>query len=77
MGEAGLQVFRPIRVMMLEFSCFLENFLWPNFGTETASYAHVMCIIIMINEKFRESVSCLNPSLAMCLTMITFFFTSP
>ena len=43
-----LQVFQPIRVMMLEFSCFLENYLWPNFDAQTASYAHVISIIIMV-----------------------------
>ncbi len=49
MGNASeLQVFQPIRVMMLEFSCFLENYLWPNFDAQTASYAHVISIIIMV-----------------------------
>ena len=46
--DAMLQVFQPIRVMMLEFSCFLENYLWPNFDAQTASYAHVISIIIMV-----------------------------
>ncbi|KAK2717182.1 hypothetical protein QYM36_007331, partial [Artemia franciscana] len=44
------------RIMMLEFSQYLENYLWPNFDPATASQAHVMSIIIMVNEKFRERV---------------------
>lgn len=41
---------------MLEFSQYLENYLWPNFKTETTSRAHVMSIVVMLNEKFRERV---------------------
>lgn len=44
------------RIMMLEFSQYLENFLWPNYNAETASRAHTMSIVIMVNEKFRERV---------------------
>jgi intron-binding protein aquarius len=44
------------RVMMLEVSQYLENYLWPNFSAETASFEHVMSIILMVNEKFREGV---------------------
>ena len=44
------------RIMMLEFSQFLENFLWPNFTQETSSLAHIMAIVIIVNEKFRERV---------------------
>jgi intron-binding protein aquarius len=43
------------RVMMLEFSQYLENYLWPNFD-DKASLAHVLSIVYMINEKFRERV---------------------
>ncbi|CAH2230636.1 jg19542 [Pararge aegeria aegeria] len=44
------------RIMMLEFSQYLENYLWPHYETEKASHAHMMSIIVMINEKFRERV---------------------
>ena len=44
------------RVMLLEISQYLENYLWPNFNEETATYQHVMSIILMVNEKFRENV---------------------
>ncbi|KAJ8445859.1 hypothetical protein Cgig2_000171 [Carnegiea gigantea] len=45
------------RVMILEVSQYLENYLWPNFDPETASFEHVMSMILMINEKFRENVA--------------------
>ena len=45
------------RIMMLEFSQYLENFLWPNFeATKEPSLAHVMSIVLSVNEKFRERV---------------------
>ncbi len=34
------------RFMMLEFTGFLENYLWPNFAPES-SFEHVMCIILV------------------------------
>ncbi|XP_072391042.1 RNA helicase aquarius isoform X1 [Diabrotica undecimpunctata] len=43
------------RIMVLEFSQYLENYLWPNYSP-TASYSHMLSIIIMVNEKFRERV---------------------
>ena len=43
------------RVMMLEFSQYMENYLWPNF-TPDATIGHVMSIVYMVNEKFRERV---------------------
>lgn len=42
--------------MLLEISQYLENYLWPNFNEETATYEHIMSIILMVNEKFRENV---------------------
>ncbi|GAB2295857.1 hypothetical protein Dimus_030008 [Dionaea muscipula] len=45
------------RVMILEVSQYLENYLWPNFDPETASFEHVMSMILMVNEKFRENVA--------------------
>jgi len=44
------------RVMMLEFSQYLENFLWPNFTAEKSSLSHLMSIVVIVNEKFRERV---------------------
>jgi intron-binding protein aquarius len=45
------------RIMMLEFSQYLENFLWPNFdGTAETSLAMVMSLVVIVNEKFRERV---------------------
>ncbi|KAI4468369.1 dna2/nam7 helicase family [Holotrichia oblita] len=43
------------RIMILEFSQYLENYLWPNYKPD-ATHAHVMSIVIMLNEKFRERV---------------------
>ncbi|KAI9551525.1 hypothetical protein GHT06_021858 [Daphnia sinensis] len=45
------------RIMMLEFSQYLENYLWPNYKPESSSAYHVLSIVIMVNEKFRERVS--------------------
>lgn len=42
------------RVMILEVSQYLENYLWPNFDPETASFEHVMSMLLMINEKVHE-----------------------
>lgn len=44
------------RIMMLEFSQYLENYLWPNYTTGEASHSHMMSIVVMLNEKFRERV---------------------
>ncbi|KAG6449940.1 RNA helicase aquarius isoform X1 [Manduca sexta] len=44
------------RIMMLEFSQYLENYLWPHYDSSTATQAHMMSIVVMINEKFRERV---------------------
>lgn len=43
-------------IMMLEFSQYLENYLWPNFDPEQSTREHVMSIVAMSNEKFRERV---------------------
>ncbi|KZV18920.1 intron-binding protein aquarius-like [Dorcoceras hygrometricum] len=45
------------RVMILEVSQYLENYLWPNFDPETSSFEHVMSMILMVNEKFRETMA--------------------
>lgn len=41
------------RVMILEVSQYLENYLWPNFDPEAATFEHVMSMILMVNEKVR------------------------
>ena len=41
------------RVMILEVSQYLENYLWPNFDPDTASFEHVMSMILMVNEKVK------------------------
>ncbi|KAF5289862.1 hypothetical protein FQR65_LT01996 [Abscondita terminalis] len=43
------------RIMVLEFSQYLENYLWPNYHVK-ASHSHMMSIVVMLNEKFRERV---------------------
>ncbi len=42
--------------MMLEVSQYLENYLWPHFDAATATREHVMSIMLMLNEKFRENM---------------------
>jgi len=44
------------RVMLLEFSQYLENYLWTNFDPTKATVEHLMSIVVMVNEKFREGV---------------------
>jgi len=44
------------RIIMLELSSYLECYLWRNFDPTTCTYAHVMSIIYMLNEKFRENL---------------------
>ena len=44
------------RVMLLEYSQYMENYLWPNFKSGEATKAHLMSIVLMVNEKFRERV---------------------
>ncbi|KAJ3221225.1 hypothetical protein HK099_003677 [Clydaea vesicula] len=45
----------PIRkVMLLEYTHYLENYLWPNFQEESTSLNHILSIVILINEKFRQ-----------------------
>eukprot|EP00954_Amorphochlora_amoebiformis_P029332 1393007-Amorphochlora_amoeboformis.AAC.2 len=44
------------RAVLLEFSSYLENYLWKNFDPKKATFSHVMSIMMMVNEKFREGV---------------------
>lgn len=47
--------------MLLEFSQYLENYLWPNFKSDNTSVPHIMSIVLMVNEKFRERVPAWSP----------------
>ena len=49
------------RVQLLEISQYLEKYLWPHFDAEKASATHVMSVVMMVNEKFREGVSAWTP----------------
>uniref|UniRef100_A0A8C3IGU0 RNA helicase aquarius n=1 Tax=Chrysemys picta bellii TaxID=8478 RepID=A0A8C3IGU0_CHRPI len=44
------------KIMLLEFSQYLENYLWMNYSPEVSSKAYLMSICCMVNEKFRENV---------------------
>ncbi|XP_043929809.1 RNA helicase aquarius isoform X2 [Protopterus annectens] len=44
------------KIMLLEFSQYLENYLWVNYSLEVSSKAYLMSICCMVNEKFRENV---------------------
>ena len=56
LGGAGKRPPPLRKVMMLEISQYLESYLWPHFDATTASPQHVLSILLMINEKFRENV---------------------
>lgn len=43
------------RIILLELSSYLENYLWKNFDPERATHSHVMSIICLVNEKFRQN----------------------
>ncbi|XP_058799863.1 RNA helicase aquarius [Phymastichus coffea] len=55
-NEISVSKFSIRRIMMLEFSQYLEKYLWPNYDAEKATRQHTMSIVIMVNEKFRERV---------------------
>ncbi|KAF4700465.1 hypothetical protein FOZ62_017667, partial [Perkinsus olseni] len=38
---------------ILEYSGYLEKYLWPLFDSDKASDSHVFSVILMMNEKFR------------------------
>uniref|UniRef100_A0A914V800 Intron-binding protein aquarius n=3 Tax=Plectus sambesii TaxID=2011161 RepID=A0A914V800_9BILA len=44
------------KVVLLEFSQYLEAFLWPNYNPKTSPNEHLLSIIAMVNEKYRERV---------------------
>uniref|UniRef100_A0A915PS17 Intron-binding protein aquarius n=1 Tax=Setaria digitata TaxID=48799 RepID=A0A915PS17_9BILA len=55
-NELMRNLFLQKKVVVLEFSQYLERYLWPNFVAGEASNHHVMSIIIMLNAKFRERI---------------------
>ncbi|XP_071117060.1 RNA helicase aquarius-like [Haliotis cracherodii] len=55
-NEVVASKFSTRRIMMLEFSRYLENYLWPNYDPKKTSTAHMMSIAIIVNEKIRERV---------------------
>ncbi|KAI4803942.1 hypothetical protein KUCAC02_025587 [Chaenocephalus aceratus] len=44
------------KIMLLEFSQYLENYLWVNYTPKVSSNAYLMSICCIVNEKFRENV---------------------
>lgn len=42
--------------MMLEFSQYLERYLWQHFTPERACPAYLISIALMVNEKWRQGV---------------------
>jgi hypothetical protein len=55
-GAAGARLTLSQRLQLLEFSSYLESYLWPFFDAASASKAHVLSIAILINQKFKEGV---------------------
>jgi intron-binding protein aquarius len=66
------------RIILLEISQYLESYLWPNLpdtstGAEPASFEHIMSILIMVNEKFRENVppwTCFHARKVLCFIVV-------
>ncbi|XP_061752043.1 RNA helicase aquarius isoform X2 [Nerophis ophidion] len=54
--EIVMSKFAIRKIMLLEFSQYLENFLWVNYTPEVSSNAFLMSICCIVNEKFRENV---------------------
>ena len=48
------------RVQLLEITQYLENYLWPHYAAGAAgpaAYEHLMSVVVMVNQKFREQVA--------------------
>ncbi len=43
-------------LLLLQVSQYLEAYLWPHFDAATASDAHVLSLVALVNEKFRQGV---------------------
>lgn len=46
----------PRRVALLELSQYLENYLCPSFDAAVSTTEHVLSIVLMVNEKFKEGL---------------------
>ena len=42
------------KVHQLECNSYLERYLWPFYDLTTSSSAHIMSVILIVNEKLRE-----------------------
>lgn len=42
--------------MALEFSQYLERYLWRHFTPERVSPAYLVSIVLMVNEKWRQGI---------------------
>ncbi|KAI8377897.1 aquarius, isoform CRA_c [Radiomyces spectabilis] len=49
--------YEPKKLMLLEFTQYLEKYLWPYFDGEKSTLNHVVSICLMVNEKFRQRVA--------------------
>ena len=49
------------RVMLLEISQYLENYLWPHFDAATATEAHVMSILVRGTLQVLSALQCVSP----------------
>ncbi|CAG8442045.1 1306_t:CDS:10 [Diversispora eburnea] len=53
--------FETKKLMLLEFSQYLEKYLWPNYDDEKATLEHALSIVLMVNEKCRERIPAWEP----------------
>ncbi|GMS80067.1 hypothetical protein PENTCL1PPCAC_2242, partial [Pristionchus entomophagus] len=59
--EIKASKFNPRKIVLLEFSQYLECYLWPNFTPERDTNEFIMSIVVMVNEKFRERIPAWQP----------------
>jgi hypothetical protein len=55
----------PSNIKSLELNRYLEKYLWVHFNVNQSSHEHLMSILCMVNEKFRENIKAwgkFNPS---------------
>ena len=46
----------PSRLVLLDVSQYLEKYLWPHLDPKIANSSHILSIVIILNEKFRQGV---------------------
>ena len=44
------------RIVMLELSQYLEEYLWKHYNPTTSTVQHLLSIIFLVNEKFRQGL---------------------